>query len=373
MYFKDFPSFLYDFNYETDSNTVTYNDVYSNGVVKQAFNSSSEDNTLTLNTVENLDINDSIIFVGNVFGGVLNNTVYYIKSISVSDNKIKLCKVKRGETLKLVSTTGSMKVIASKFTATNAKNTSRTSVVKDITRNARIKKEVLSNISLYDEYDIVDGETPEIISEKFYGTPEYHWVIMIANEKYNHISDFPLQETYLQKHIATYYNPILYSDDWYWTTHDDGRVFIYLKVTTGSGVPFDADYLTAPVTIKLYEQSKTIVKTINYPTDEIGLDFATQYFYFPYDQPLDISQFGEGTSSEGVGNIKIFVETTGRENNPVKFVNTKGNVVNPGTFGAISVTGATLLREENDKKRRIKIIAPSLLETVLKNYEEVLG
>lgn len=373
MYFKDFPSFLYDFNYETDSNTVTYNDVYSNGVTKQAFSSNSETNSLKLNSVENLDINDSIIFVGAVFGGVEPNKVYYIKSVSVSDNTIKLCKVKRGDTLKLETATGSMKTVSSKFTATTVKNATKTTVVKDITRNARIKKEILSNISLYDEYDIVDGETPEIISEKFYGTPEYHWVIMIANEKYNHISDFPLQETYLQKHIATYYNPLLHSDDWYWKKHDDGRLFIYLKITTGAGVPFDPDYLIAPVTIRLYESTNTFVKIINYPSDELGLDFQTQYFYFPYNQPWDITQFGEGTSDEGVGNTRIYVKTTGRENNPVKFVNSSGNVVNPGTFGAIPVTGSTLLREENDKKRRIKIIAPSLLETVLKNYEDILG
>ena len=36
----------------------------------------------------------------------------------------------------------------------------RTSIVKDITRNVRFRKEVLENISVYDTYDIVDGETP---------------------------------------------------------------------------------------------------------------------------------------------------------------------------------------------------------------------
>lgn len=65
-------------------------------------------------------------------------------------------------------------------------------VVKDVTINVRFVKEFLSNITLYDLYDVVDGETPEIISEKFYGTPLYHWVIMIVNERYDYIEDFPL-------------------------------------------------------------------------------------------------------------------------------------------------------------------------------------
>lgn len=65
-------------------------------------------------------------------------------------------------------------------------------LLKDLTINVRFIKEFLSNVTLYDEYDIMDGETPEIISEKFYGTPFYHWIIMILNEKYDYLNDFPL-------------------------------------------------------------------------------------------------------------------------------------------------------------------------------------
>ena len=42
----------------------------------------------------------------------------------------------------------------------------KVSVVQDITRNIRFRRDVLANVSLYDEYDIIDGETPEIIAEK---------------------------------------------------------------------------------------------------------------------------------------------------------------------------------------------------------------
>lgn len=66
------------------------------------------------------------------------------------------------------------------------------SLLKDVTINVRFVKDFLSNITLYDEYDIVDGETPEIISEKFYGTPLYHWIIMLVNERYDYLEDFPL-------------------------------------------------------------------------------------------------------------------------------------------------------------------------------------
>jgi hypothetical protein len=90
-------------------------------------------------------------------------------------------------------------------------NDTKVSVVQDITRNIRFRRDVLANVSLYDEYDIVDGETPEIIAEKIYGNPEYHWVIMLANERHDYITDFPLPEYVLEKYIVDKYGATRYS------------------------------------------------------------------------------------------------------------------------------------------------------------------
>jgi len=65
-------------------------------------------------------------------------------------------------------------------------------ILTDITTNVRVRKEVLENITIYDEYDIQEGETPEMIAEKVYGNPELHWVIMLVNQRYNYLDDFPL-------------------------------------------------------------------------------------------------------------------------------------------------------------------------------------
>ena len=78
-------------------------------------------------------------------------------------------------------------------------------LIKDITQNVRIRKEILANITLYDEYDIRDGETPEIIAEKIYGSPLYHWVVMLCNERYDYINDFPLPTYELEQHVIQKY------------------------------------------------------------------------------------------------------------------------------------------------------------------------
>jgi hypothetical protein len=78
-------------------------------------------------------------------------------------------------------------------------------LMTDITRNVRFRRDILSNITVYDEYDIIDGETPEIIAEKFYGDAQYHWVIMLANDRFDYLNDFPLDYPRLSAYIEDKY------------------------------------------------------------------------------------------------------------------------------------------------------------------------
>jgi hypothetical protein len=78
-------------------------------------------------------------------------------------------------------------------------------LLSDIVTNVRVKKDLLNNLSYYEEYDIRDGETPELISEKFYGTPLYHWVIMLINDKYDYINDFPMVQQTLEAYVEEKY------------------------------------------------------------------------------------------------------------------------------------------------------------------------
>jgi hypothetical protein len=78
-------------------------------------------------------------------------------------------------------------------------------LLTDITRNVRFRKEVLGRIELYDEYDVQDGETPEIIAEKVYGNANYHWIVMLVNERYDYIADFPMTTPQLMRYVQDKY------------------------------------------------------------------------------------------------------------------------------------------------------------------------
>lgn len=78
-------------------------------------------------------------------------------------------------------------------------------LVKDITLNIRFKRDILDNISLYDEYDIEEGETPEIIAEKLYSDANLYWIIMLYNERYDVVNDFPLPTDVLHEYVTQKY------------------------------------------------------------------------------------------------------------------------------------------------------------------------
>ena len=239
----------------------------------------------------------------------------------------------------------------------------KTSVVTDITRNVRFRKELLSSITYYDEYDIVDGETPEIIAEKIYGNPEYHWIIMLANDRYDYINDFPMINSSLVKHAADKYNPVLYSNsgDWYFTGSGSNRR-LYFKVSNASDA-FNPHYLTTSVyytvTGKTNNGDFTISET--WGNGNSGINYLTQEFWVKTTQALNSTPIGDLT-----------ITTTGRENNPVYFINSDGYKVEHDVPGATSVSGIQEEERINESKRRIKIISPQLVNTIIKNFKDSL-
>jgi len=78
-------------------------------------------------------------------------------------------------------------------------------ILKDITTNVRFIKETLDNVVVYEQYDIRDDETPEIIASKIYGSSKYHWIIMMLNDIYDYREDLPKNYSVLLKYVTQKY------------------------------------------------------------------------------------------------------------------------------------------------------------------------
>lgn len=79
----------------------------------------------------------------------------------------------------------------------------------DITVVSKIK-EYLKNFKkiAYTPYVIKDGETPDYVSYKLYGSPEYDWVIMLTNNMYSIYDDWPKDAEEFRNYIIEKYGSL---------------------------------------------------------------------------------------------------------------------------------------------------------------------
>lgn len=139
-------------------------------------------------------------------------------------------------------------------------------ILKDITVNFRILKKALDNITMYDEYDVVDGETPETVSQKFYGKPDYHWIIMIMNNKVDYLNEWVLPYDRLEQYCKDKYGEsLIYSTHHY----EDANGYIvdstYPLATPISNLDYESKINESKRRIKLI--SKNVIQTL---IDEFG-------------------------------------------------------------------------------------------------------
>lgn len=80
--------------------------------------------------------------------------------------------------------------------------------ITNITTNFSFDENILENAVLYYQYDIQDGETPEIVAHKVYGDSEKHWIILKMNNIYDVKNDWILEYSLLNDCINVKYSNV---------------------------------------------------------------------------------------------------------------------------------------------------------------------
>ena len=80
--------------------------------------------------------------------------------------------------------------------------------VTDIFRRVKARSKIADNVTLFDKYDVAEGEKPEDVAYKMYGEADYFWVITLINNIVNRYYDWPLDQFSFQQYIKDKYtNP----------------------------------------------------------------------------------------------------------------------------------------------------------------------
>tara|TARA_B100001989_G_scaffold243478_1_gene211229 strand:+ start:3641 stop:4255 length:615 start_codon:yes stop_codon:yes gene_type:complete len=78
--------------------------------------------------------------------------------------------------------------------------------VKNIWRRAQILTEFKSQVTLFDETTVGDGERPEDIAVRLYRNPFYNWTLLIANDITDYYAQWPRSVKQLEDFVANKYD-----------------------------------------------------------------------------------------------------------------------------------------------------------------------
>ena len=80
-------------------------------------------------------------------------------------------------------------------------------VAKNFFRRYKISDDIFSNVVLFKQYTIRDGERPDTVAQRAYGNVFYDWVILLVNNMVNAQYDWPMNNYELYKVCLLYTSP----------------------------------------------------------------------------------------------------------------------------------------------------------------------
>lgn len=221
------------------------------------------------------------------------------------------------------------------YTYYSLDNTGTVQLVTDITNRVVISDEVKTNLSLYDQYDIKDGETPELVADRFYNNPELHWIILQYNEIIDPRFDWPLSTNNLSRYISGKYDN--------------------------------------PNGIHHYEDANLSI------TNGIVIINANVSYLNVGDAITNLSGPGTGYITSKINSSNVFVTVTTGGFVTGDIITDVHNTTNNSTITATNtVAGTPVTNYEyedrvNESKRRIKILKTSYVDAVVRDFKKKLG
>lgn len=78
-------------------------------------------------------------------------------------------------------------------------------LVTDILARTSIREKYSDKLSIFYPYTLQEGDTPEIIAEKYYGDPEKHWIVLLANNIIDPFFEFPFDYPSFERYLNEKY------------------------------------------------------------------------------------------------------------------------------------------------------------------------
>lgn len=224
----------------------------------------------------------------------------------------------------------------------------------NLTAYVDIIDQVKQEISFYEKYTILDGDRPDIVSQKLYGTPDYHWTFFAMNDQLRE-SGWPMPEHELRTMVKKRYP--------------------HRAVTTeGNIAPFFLPGVnvvgkTSGTTGKIIERNLDLGQLIiASDKNEAGLNnnFGTT------------EQIAAGDTVEQQAiNVVTAIGESDQYNSVVYYKNSSGDIVDIDPFNQVTtnLTPVTIMEDYisfNEELKNITVIKPAQITNVANEYFKLL-
>jgi hypothetical protein len=169
-------------------------------------------------------------------------------------------------------------------------------VVTNIIARFSFDSQLKQNSSAFYEYEIKDGDTPEIIAYKYYGNVERHWIVLLFNDIIDPQFDWPMQYSVFNNYVDEKYRPRIanteFSSGLSWS-RSQSNVYAYYKVIT---TVLSSERTTTVQEIEIdeetYDELPNTTETYQLPNNDSITESITKKIktYYDYEQELNESK-----------------------------------------------------------------------------------
>lgn len=289
-------------------------------------------------------------------------------------------------------------------------NGTTSKIAVDILKRVGFKESIKKTTELFTEYEILDGETPEMVADKIYGDPSLHWVIMIMNDIVNPYYDWPISTRILNKSVDTVKYPgvaLMLTDhtgtgdviNSYFTKDD--QIYGVEGNTFSLDVSGSVDGITIATTAAIIHKWDTTFQklevvgmsgsfsvgdyltTVGVSADGSSVYTLAQIGRVVAENRYSVHHFADSTGdylnpyatppSSGTGEQTLLGQTGGFSGGAV--VTYKDTILQNyivDSTDVYTVTNSEYEETQNESKRSIKIIAPRYVSKLIEEFEKVI-
>ena len=251
-----------------------------------------------------------------------------------------------------------------KYDFTTSEKSKQIFTLPDLTARVKYFLDEIDGESLFQDYWINDGDTPQSISMKFYGTTNHYWTIMYVNNIYDMYHDWPLTDDEITRSVMNqhpgYSKSKLSSDTFLVEIEPYGLNSTEIIVNK---TPIDSisetDY--TKISVGVYVSDILVSTEESYITNVVD-DGLT----------LTLTLSHPTTSSFGIRTVQTFTLKVLDYLNIDHFETLNGAYRDKSAFGdneqRIAVSRIDTRLRENETKRSILVVNPYYIESFVSKY-----